>query len=148
MANEIYLNEFLTKEELFENCSESVLKEIQNSVLEKNTCNVLLSGGSTPEPLYKLFAKNKDLVTQVQWGLVDERFIETTSDYSNEKMIRNALGNQATVFGMVSDSTNYQANLIKINKIGIPHRESFSIPFEIPPDRIQKFNKNVIKKKT
>jgi 6-phosphogluconolactonase len=75
-----------------------------------------LSGGGTPEPLYKLFAQNKDLVTQVQWGLVDERFIETTSDYSNEKMIRNALGNQATVFGMVSDSTDYHSNLIKINK--------------------------------
>jgi 6-phosphogluconolactonase len=116
MAKEIYLNDFLTKEELFENCSESVLKEIQNSVLEKNTCNVLLSGGGTPEPLYKLFAQNKDLVTQVQWGLVDERFIEPTSDYSNEKMIRNALGNQATVFGMVSDSTDYHSNLIKINK--------------------------------
>ena len=116
MANEIYIKEFSLKEELFESCSESILIEIKNAFIQKNECNVLLSGGSTPEPLYELFAKNENLVSKVQWGLVDERFIETTSDYSNEKMIRRALGNQARVVGMVSNDVNYENNLLEVNK--------------------------------
>lgn len=116
MANEIHINEYKSKDELFVNCSNTILTEMNKSISSNNGCNVLLSGGSTPEPLYELFAKNENLVSKVQWGLVDERFIETTSDYSNEKMIKRALGNQARIVGMVSDSKNYISNLIEINE--------------------------------
>lgn len=115
MANEIHIKEFSTKEELFARCSESILNDIQQSILQNNHCSVLLSGGSTPEPLYNLLAENKELVSDVQWGLVDERFVDTSSEYSNEKMIREALGNDVKVVGMVSDSSNYTTNLIQIN---------------------------------
>jgi 6-phosphogluconolactonase len=116
MANEIHINEYKSKDELFINCSNAILTEMNKSMASNNGCNVLLSGGSTPEPIYELFAKNENLVSKVQWGLVDERFIETTSDYSNEKMIRRALGNQARVVGMVSDDINYENNLLEVNK--------------------------------
>jgi 6-phosphogluconolactonase len=115
MANEIHIEEFSSKEELFARCSESILLDIQQSFLQNNQCSVLLSGGSTPEPLYNLLAENKELVSDVQWGLVDERFVDTSSEYSNEKMIREALGNDVKVVGMVSDSSNYTTNLIQIN---------------------------------
>lgn len=116
MANEIYIKEFSSKKELFESCSETILIDIQQSILQNNKCFVLLSGGSTPEPLYKKLAENKKLFLQVQWGLVDERFVETSSDFSNEKMIRKALGNEAQITGMVSEISNYSTNLNEINK--------------------------------
>ncbi|MFM7662377.1 MAG: 6-phosphogluconolactonase [Bacteroidota bacterium] len=116
MANEIYLKEFLSTEELFISCIESILTAIQKSISLTNQCNVLLSGGSTPEPLYKLLAEKKELVSQVKWGLVDERFIDSSGEFSNEKMIRNALGSTAKLEGMVYDSSDYSANLIEINE--------------------------------
>jgi 6-phosphogluconolactonase len=116
MANEIHIEEFSSKEELFACCSESILIDIQQSFLKSNQCSVLLSGGGTPEPLYKLLAANEELVSDVQWGLVDERFVETSSEYSNEKMIRNALGDNAKIVGMVSNSKNHISNLIEINE--------------------------------
>lgn len=116
MANKIHIEEFSSKKELFESCSESILIDIQQSILKNNQCSVLLSGGSTPEPLYKLLAKKKDLFSQVHWGLVDERFVETSSEFSNEKMIREALGNEANITGMVSEISNYSANLNEINE--------------------------------
>ena len=116
MANEIYINEFSSKVELFENCSESIIAEVNQAIVSKNEINILLSGGSTPEPLYKLLAKNDFVKLKVKWGLVDERFVELSSDYSNEKMIRNALGDNAKIVGMVSNSKNYRSNLIEINE--------------------------------
>jgi 6-phosphogluconolactonase len=116
MANEIYIKEFSLKEELFESCSESLVQQFEQSLGENNACHVILSGGSTPEPIYKLIGQHKVLVSQVQWGLVDERFVQTTSEYSNEKMIRQALGKDAKIVGMVSDSSNYSTNLIQINQ--------------------------------
>lgn len=116
MANEIYIREFSSKKELFASCSESILIDIQKSFLQNNKCSVLLSGGSTPEPLYKLFSEKKDLITQVQWGLVDERFVETSSEFSNEKMIREALGIDTKIIGMVSNSSNYSINLNETNE--------------------------------
>lgn len=115
MANQIHINEFLSKDELFASCSESVFNDIENSIDRNDFCNVLLSGGSTPEPLYKLLATNKDIVSKVQFGLVDERFVELCSDYCNEKMIRQALGSEARIIGMVEDDENYDRNLIEIN---------------------------------
>jgi 6-phosphogluconolactonase len=116
MANEIHINEYKSKDELFVNCSESIISEINQAFFSKNEGTILLSGGSTPEPLYKLLAKNDFVKSKVQWGLVDERFVEFSSDYSNEKMIRNALGDDAEIVGMVSDSKNYISNLIEINE--------------------------------
>jgi 6-phosphogluconolactonase len=116
MANKIHIEEFSSKKELFESCSESILIDIQQSILQNNHCSVLLSGGSTPEPLYKLLAENKELFSQVQWGLVDERFVENSSEFSNEKMIREALGNEAKITGMVTDISNYSKNLNEINE--------------------------------
>jgi 6-phosphogluconolactonase len=116
MANEIYLKKFSSKKELFASSYESILIDIQQSILQNNQCSVLLSGGSTPESLYKLLAENKELFSQVQWGLVDERFVETSSEFSNEKMIRKSLGNEAKITGMVSDISNYSTNLNEINE--------------------------------
>jgi 6-phosphogluconolactonase len=115
MANQIHINEFLSKDELFASCSESIFNDIEKSFDQNDLCNILLSGGSTPEPLYKLLATNKDLVSKVQYGLVDERFVELSSDYCNEKMIRQALGSEASLIGMVADDENYERNLIEIN---------------------------------
>lgn len=116
MANKIHLKEFSTKEELFESCSNSIIAELNQSIIANNASNVLLSGGSTPEPLYLLLSKNEFVKSKVQWGLVDERFVELSSDYSNEKMIRNALGNDAKIIGMVSNNSNYSINLNETNE--------------------------------
>lgn len=127
MANEIHIKEFLSKEELFTSCSEAILIDVNKTIVQNKKCKILLSGGSTPEPLYKLLSENKELVSKVIWGLVDERFIDTSSDYSNEKMIKSALGKDASVVGMVADNLDYETNLMQINEQYKPFTEKTNI---------------------
>jgi 6-phosphogluconolactonase len=116
MANEIETIEFSSREQMFESCANDLFSFISNKTNNSSTCRVLLSGGSTPEPVYRLLATKIKNQTNIHWGLVDERFVDVHSEFSNEKMIRNALGNQVLLTGMVLDAENYEDNLKTVNE--------------------------------
>jgi 6-phosphogluconolactonase len=110
MANEMKLLTFHTREELFSAAAELITRSL------KPDSKVLLSGGSTPAPVYRLLAKKASGWKGIQWGLVDERFVSTDDVHSNEKMIREALGGEANISGMVLNDTDYHENLKAVNK--------------------------------
>jgi 6-phosphogluconolactonase len=111
MANEIVIKEFQTREQLFESCAKDLVSVISETNNKNIVCRVLLSGGSTPEPVYRLLSSKLIDQSMIQWGLVDERFVDIQSDYSNERMIRSSLGPNAQITGMVFDPENYENNL-------------------------------------
>lgn len=116
MANEINIIEFSSREQLFQTCANDLISIISEKTNNLESCHILLSGGSTPEPLYRLLSNELTNQSNIHWGLVDERFVDINSKYSNERMIRHALGKDALVTGMVFDSENYEANLKKANE--------------------------------
>lgn len=73
---------------------------------------MLLSGGSSPIELYKLIGKELQYIHALNIGLVDERFVVTSDDYSNEKLIRNHF-QTAQITGLVKNIENYKENLIQ-----------------------------------
>lgn len=64
--------------------SKKALKALE-SVIDKSTL-LLLSGGTSPDLLYKMIAESRNLKPGAI-ALVDERFGKTNHDNSNEKMI-------------------------------------------------------------
>ncbi|MEY4573702.1 MAG: hypothetical protein RLZ10_3004 [Bacteroidota bacterium] len=116
MANEIETIEFSSREQMFESCANDLFSVISNKTNNSSTCRFLLSGGSTPEPVYRLLASKIKNQANIHWGLVDERFVDVHSEFSNEKMIRNALGKDALLTGMVFDAENYEVNLKTVNE--------------------------------
>lgn len=64
---------------------------------KKGTIYISLSGGSTPEPIYKLFKSSKKLPwNRIHFFLVDERYVPINNADSNYKMITAALGKTQT----------------------------------------------------
>jgi 6-phosphogluconolactonase len=60
---------------------------------KKGTIYIALSGGSTPEPFYKLFKSSKKLPwNRIHLFLVDERYVPINHPDSNYAMIATALG--------------------------------------------------------
>ncbi len=73
----------------------TLVKKISLCVLDAikkyGDARILLSGGSTPINLYSLLSKEDIDWGKVKIGLVDERFVDQKSEYSNESHIKNNL---------------------------------------------------------
>jgi len=64
---------------------------ISDSIKKYGDARILLSGGSTPINLYSLLSQENINWEKVKVGLVDERFVDQKSDFSNERHIKKNL---------------------------------------------------------
>lgn len=80
---------FDTNSELIKTLTEDIKIIVENAIREKGKSYLLLSGGSTPLPLYKSIADCDLDWDKIHIGLVDERFVDQSSGFSNEALIRN-----------------------------------------------------------
>lgn len=64
---------------------------LRDALTEFNEASLLLSGGGTPEPVYRALAEVDLDWDRVKVGLVDERWLPPTDDASNGRLVRNAL---------------------------------------------------------
>lgn len=86
---------FKTKEELSKAMVKEILSDLSASVEQFGTANLLLSGGSTPAPVYTLLDRECSFTEKINFGLIDERYVPTTSESSNEKYIRSCFTKQS-----------------------------------------------------
>ena len=111
---------FPTKEFLEDALLEEIKLKLREAISKLGIAKILLSGGSTPSGLYKKLSSIKLDWSKVIVGLVDERFVENTSDYSNEKLIRESLlinnAKNATFVPMINSISNEKENLITTNE--------------------------------
>jgi 6-phosphogluconolactonase len=112
--------EFNTKADLEASLADAMANALQNAIDSKGSACLLLSGGSTPSGVY-IRLSHKELDWQkVNVGLVDERFVNADSPYSNFKLIGETLlqnhAKVATLWPMVVDESDYAKNLSKIEE--------------------------------
>lgn len=85
---EAYLDPLVLAEAL----AERVVNVAAEAVRARRTCHIALSGGSTPETLYRLLGNSEDFPWQTTtFWLVDERFVPQGHSDHNGVMIRDAL---------------------------------------------------------
>lgn len=116
MANEIEFINHSTREVLFDQLALEITPLILRTIDSNGFCNLLLSGGTTPGPLYRKISMSLKSMEQINWGLVDERFVEPESEFSNEKMIRTCLGKYAKIIGMIQNSSDRIVNRNEVEK--------------------------------
>ena len=90
-ALEMETDTFTNIDELEDALLNDIKSSLSDAIKKRGEATLLLSGGSTPINLYKKLSS-----VQLEWnkviiGLVDERYVPTTSEHSNEKMIRETL---------------------------------------------------------
>ncbi len=105
-----------SKSSLIAAITEELCIDIAESILQHGECRLLLSGGSTPGPIYHELNQQGELLNSIKLGLVDERFVPSASKFSNEKLLRDSFDSldEDQIVGMVYDLENSQANLQEI----------------------------------
>jgi 6-phosphogluconolactonase len=112
--------EFKTKAELEASLAEAMATALKNAIDSKGSASILLSGGTTPSGVYMQLSQKELDWQKVNVGLVDERFVNADSPYSNFKLIGETLlqnhAKVATLWPMVVDETDYVKNLSQIEE--------------------------------
>ena len=89
MMNKV--NAFKSKEELLESLSSKIISALNAGILKNGKASLLLSGGSTPKPLFEKLSKCDIAWNKVNIALVDERWIDEENKDSNALLIKTHL---------------------------------------------------------
>lgn len=81
-------HKFSDRDVLIENLSRVFVGDLQQALEQQSSATLLLSGGSTPAPLYRRLSKADLDWSRVNVALVDERWVDTDSDASNARLLR------------------------------------------------------------
>jgi 6-phosphogluconolactonase len=107
MNKRIHLHPFESKIDLLSSLTFSIMTNLQQALDEKGEAVLLVSGGSTPKPLFELLRKSNIDWSHVRIGLCDERWVDSSHDASNEKLVKTYLMQEKAVkaqfIGMYSD---------------------------------------------
>ncbi len=108
MSNNIHFHTFETKVDLIDKLSQSIAKNLQDAIDKNGSATLIVSGGSTPKPLFEKLRKIEIEWENVTIGLCDERWIDSSHKDSNEKFVKSNLlqekANKAKFVGMYVDN--------------------------------------------
>lgn len=114
-------NIFNDKAKLELTLAKEISQKLDQEIKNKGRATLLVSGGSTPKKLYEILSNTEIDWNNVNVGLIDERFVATDTDESNELLIKNTLlknkAADAKFIGLVHNLNDYKENLnIAISK--------------------------------
>ena len=82
---------FLEQKELIDTLSSKIIANLEEAILHKGSASLLVSGGSTPKPLFEKLSSFDIPWEKVKIALCDERWIDKNHKDSNEKLVRDSL---------------------------------------------------------
>lgn len=82
---------FESREQLLDALFKTVQTSLQADLLEHQRVTLMLSGGSTPGPLYQRLSEAELEWSRVHVALVDERWVEASHKASNQRLIQQTL---------------------------------------------------------
>lgn len=98
------LHTFPKQNELIEMLSKSIVMKLKSAIQKKGKATLIISGGSTPIPLFKTLRDMSLDWEKISVGLCDERWIPSLHHDSNENLVKKYLlqgqAKKATFIGM------------------------------------------------
>src|SRR5690625_698693 len=82
---------FDTREELLSALQKECVNALQDAVQARGKASLMVSGGSSPGPLYEQLSQTDLDWSAISVALVDERWVEPGHDKSNESLVVNTL---------------------------------------------------------
>jgi len=82
---------FGTRDEVADFAAGRVLHALKQAIAERGRANLMVSGGSTPGPLFVRLSMAPIAWPEVTVGLVDERWVPPIDSFSNERLVRSNL---------------------------------------------------------
>ncbi len=122
---------FTEQDVLIASLSQSILKQLQDAIDKKGKASLLVSGGSTPKPLFEKLRKAPLAWEKVSIGLCDERWVPSTHEESNENLVKTYLlqekAAKATFVGMY----NEEADIETAEKVCSKKIKATLFPFDV-----------------
>lgn len=108
-----------SREALVADFSQKIVAILSQSISQNGAASILVSGGSTPLPLFKTLSESDLDWSKVTISLADERWVEPTDAASNEKLVRENLlrnkASQAIFIGMKTPHKDANDGLEELN---------------------------------
>lgn len=82
---------FNDRETLIESLSQDIIAKLENAILKNGKASLLVSGGSTPKPLFEKLSLIDISWNKVSIALCDERWVSSEHKDSNEKFVKDYL---------------------------------------------------------
>lgn len=82
---------FNDRDSLIDALSMACSRHLDKALNDKGTASLMVSGGSTPAPLYQALSNNDLDWSNIHIALVDERWVDKDHDASNEALIERSL---------------------------------------------------------
>ncbi|NRA64774.1 MAG: 6-phosphogluconolactonase [Pseudobacteriovorax sp.] len=93
---DIIRHEFDNKESMNVDLCSYIVKDLKEGIEKNGSASLVVSGGSTPRPLFKKLSTSDLDWSKVTITLADDRWVGTDHEASNEKLVRdNLLQNKA-----------------------------------------------------
>ena len=120
---------FDSRDALFAQLQRDCAAAVQESIDTRGRASLLLSGGSTPAPLYRALGTSRLDWSRIHVALVDERWVDAGHAASNERLIHetllDALDPKPTFTGMKNNAQSPPAGLQAANlaygELPLPH---------------------------
>jgi len=101
------LNEYSSSEQLTQDMVNHIVTELNKGITKRGVASIAVSGGKTPIPLFNLLSKQNLPWSKVYITLVDDRWVDSTDDASNEKLVlTHLLQNEATLANFIGLKNN------------------------------------------
>lgn len=104
---------FETKAALLTQLEQDLLAQVNQVLASEGAASLLLSGGSTPGPVYEALGKTLDPLVQI--ALVDDRWVDVDHKGSNEALLKRCFPEHAIV-GMKTPDATPQAAVAEVNR--------------------------------
>lgn len=121
MSGNIHFHNFDTKVDLVEKLSQKITQNLQNAIDKKGHAALIVSGGSTPKPLFEKLRKMKLAWEKVTVGLCDERWVSYDHEDSNEQFVKTYLlqdeASKAKFIGMYIDGKSAEESEIECSEL-------------------------------
>jgi len=102
-----HVHAFTKQESLLNELSTNILEQLQDAIRKKGKASLLVSGGSTPKPLFERLRQGDIAWDKVRVGLCDERWVSITDAESNENFVKTYLlqdkASKARFIGMYNE---------------------------------------------
>lgn len=82
---------FENKDALNQGFADTIVKILSDAISQNGHASLIVSGGSTPLPLFQQLSQRDLEWSKVTITLADERWVDNQHDDSNEKLVRNNL---------------------------------------------------------
>lgn len=118
---------FDSRAELEIQLAHTIAMQLKNAIAQHGRASLAVSGGSTPKALFKLLSETDIQWSNVDLSLVDERWVDSESTDSNERLLRtcfaranaidvNIIGMKSAAPSIEQGVTDYQQRLTSIKQ--------------------------------